>query len=319
MAADSTLQAASVDATADRALLVTQDSQAVMHSSVIALPSGHVITRFTATGIPSSHNLDVGVIAEDGKTAAYAVGDHTMAVYSMADGVRLRTFDVHFSGPAGDRHRVSPIAFAPDGRLIVLGFDTYQSLVIQGGRPGGPPEDQLVGLVDVEHGRLDGQIGGFGEQSYIDAVDWSPDHRRVAIGTVAGTIRVVDALKLAPISPAVHVVAGAVQSISFAPDGKTVVTGGDNGTLAFWDSRTLQQIGMAIRGVRDDSWWAFYRGDGTVTGYAPSPVDGKEQWFTLPAQPEAWLSAACRVAGDRLTRAEWTQAVGANRPYQRVC
>ncbi|MDT4997701.1 MAG: hypothetical protein QOD45_1769, partial [Pseudonocardiales bacterium] len=323
-----TVQDFSLDAAADRGLLITQDPRGVMHSSVFALPSGELSGRFTTTGIPSTYNNDVGVISPDGRTAIFGVANHTLAVYAMPTGTRLRSFDIHFAGPAADRHVVSPVSYAPDGRLLVIGQDTGLPPETPPGQSPPPansasssaPENQLVGLVDPGASRLDGQIGGFGELGIMDAAAWSRDGSRLAIGTLAGTVRVVSARDLAPISPVTTAVAGTVQSVSFSPDGSTLVTGGSDGRLALWDARTLQPIGPAIRASRDDdSWWAWFRGDGTITGYTPAAQEGSERWFTFPANPTAWVEAACRLAGDTLSRTEWIQYVGSTRNYRSVC
>jgi DNA-binding SARP family transcriptional activator/WD40 repeat protein len=322
-----TAQGFSVDAAGRRLLLNTQGEDGVMRSSVYELPSGHLVSRFTATGIPAEHNTFVGLIAPDGATAVYAVADHRLATFSLPDGKQLRAFDVHFSGPAADRHWVMPFAFAPDGRVLVAGWDTLHPHFAPPGSSTADvtdsatsvPEDQLVGIVNLRTGHLDGQVGGFGQQAYPDAADWSPDGSRVAIGTNAGTIRVVAARNLAPISAAVQAAAGSVQSVSFAPDGNTLVSGDGDGTMTFWDGRTLRPIGSPIRSMRDDSGWVWFRHDGSVAGYTPALADGTQQWFTMPARAEQWLTSACHLAGTTLSRTEWDRYIGAARSYRNVC
>jgi len=44
--------------------------------------------------------------------AIYAIAAHILAVYSLPDGKRLQSFDVHFSGPAADCHGSWPRARA---------------------------------------------------------------------------------------------------------------------------------------------------------------------------------------------------------------
>jgi WD40 repeat protein len=322
-----TWQAISADASGRRLLLITQDANAIMRSNLFELPSGRLLARFMATGIPSTHNTDVGVIAPDGRTAVYAIAQHRLAIYSLPDGKQLRSFDLEFSGPAADRHWVSPFDFAPDGRLLVRGWDTVHphfappgsSDVDASDSAESAPEDQLAGIVDLRTGHLDGQVGGLGQLGYPSAAAWSPDGSRLAIGSVAGIMRVVAARDLAPISAAVQAAAGPVQSVSFAPDGDTIVTGGGDGTMAFWDGRTLRPIGSPIRSIREDSWWVWFRHDGSVTGYTPGVAEGTEQWFTMPAQADQWLASACQLAGTTLTRDEWDRYVGAGRAYRKVC
>jgi WD40 repeat protein len=183
-----TMQGFSVDAAGRRLLLNTQGEDQVMRSSVYELPSGRLVSRFTATGNPSAHNTDVGLIAPDGATAVYAVADHRLATFSLPDGKQLHAFDVAFSGPAADRHWISPFAFAPDGRLLVAGWDTVHPHFAPPGSSTADltdsatsvPEDQLAGIVNLRTGHLDGQVGGLGQGAYPDAADWSP--RRLAGG-----------------------------------------------------------------------------------------------------------------------------------------
>jgi WD40 repeat protein len=309
----SSVQNISIDAAADRALIATQDRRAVMHSTLYDLTTGRVLGSFAETGIPSAHNTDVGAIAPDGRTAAFATAPHQMAVVELPSGRRLRVFDIHFTGQAADRHWVSPLQFAPDGRLLVMGFDTVNS------DPDAGPENQLVGIVDVMAGRLDGQVGGLGELGFPTAWGWSKDGSLLAVGSAAGQIRVVNARRLAPISQPVVASVGEVVSVAFSPDGTTLVTGGADGRLSFWDSHTLQPIGQPVRAPRDDAWWAAYRSDGSVVGLEPAAADGTAQWFTMPARPADWTAAACHFAGGGLTRAEWSRYVGAAHAFEQLC
>jgi len=327
-----TFQAVSVDAHARHLLITTQavptpqGSDKIMWSNLYELPSGHLINRFVVDGKPSDHNTDVGTIAPDGRTATYAVAPHTLAVRSLPDGATLRTFEVNFSGRAGDRHWISPFAYAPDGRLLVLGFDPFPHYRPPGSTlPDSPdpypnvPEDQLVGIVDVRTGHLDGQVGGFGQQGIITTAAWSPDGTRVVIGTQVGTMQVVDARDLSSVSPAVRAHVDGIETVSFSPDGSTVVSAADDGLLAFWDADTLRPIGSPIAPLHEGVWAAWYRDDGSVTGYTPGDADGTEQWFVMPAQPERWLAAVCELAGTPLTRDEWDRYVGVSRPYRSTC
>jgi DNA-binding SARP family transcriptional activator/WD40 repeat protein len=318
------IQFLTVDAAGRRLLLQTQGPDGIMQSNLFDLLSGRRLHRFPTTGIPSEHNTDIGVISPDGLTAVYAIAAHTLAVDSLPDGKRLGTVDVHFSGPAADRHWVSPVEIEPDGRLLVSGWDPPRRFSPPGSGPAeapdtSAPEEQLVGLVDLRSGNLDGQVRGFGEQGYITAEAWSADRSRLAIGTAAGTIMIVSGRDLAPISTLVPAHAGTVQSMSFSPDGATLVTGGDDGGMAFWEGHTLRPIGAPLRSTRPDLWLAWFRSDGTVAGYMPADTDGAEQWFTMPARADQWLSSACNLAGTTLSPAEWKRYIGGGRPYQNVC
>ena len=298
-----------------------------MRSNVYELPSGHRLNRFTTTGIPSVHNTDVGWIAPDGRTAVYAIAPHTLATFSLSDGRQLNKFDVDFSGPAADRHWVMPTGFSPDGnRLLVAGIDEVRSQAPPTGAttPASNatdtvPENQLEGVVDLHTRRLDGQVGGFGTQGLPSASAWSPDGSRIVFGTTAGTMRVVAARDLAPISTGVSAVVGELLSVSFSPDGQTIVSGGDSGVMAFWDAQTLRPIGSPIRATPPDAWWAWYRHDGSIAGYAPGPTGDSQQWFVMPGLPSQWLVSACQLAGVTLSRDEWDRYIGTTRGYKDPC
>ncbi|MFL6098524.1 MAG: BTAD domain-containing putative transcriptional regulator [Actinomycetales bacterium] len=322
--AQESIQYVSSDSAGHQLLVVTETPDRVMHSTLVDIGTGRALSTFVATRKPTAHNTYVGIIAPNGRSAAFAVDDHRLVTYTLPGWRRLAVVDVHFGDSLADRHLVSPIAFAPDGRLLVLGFDPTPTpnppATADVGRlpPVQPAEDQVAGLVNLRTGRLVGQVDGFGVAGIPDAAAWSPDGRRLAIGTLAGTVRVVDARALAPISDAVTTVSGVVQTVSWSPDGNTLVVGGSDGTMSFW-TPTLRPIGAPVRSARVDSWWAWYDDEGSVVGYAPSDLAGQERWFHMPAQPGLWAGAACRLAASQLSRAEWRRYVGSAAPYRRVC
>jgi WD40 repeat protein len=322
--ASDSIQYLSTDDAARRMLVETQGADQVMHSALVDLGSGRTLSTFVATRKPTTHNTYVGIISPDGRTAAFAVDDHRLVTYALPDWRPLAAFDVHFGASSSDRHQVSPLAFAPDGRLLVIGFDPTPTptppAAADVGKPPPvqPSEDQLVGLVDLRARRLVGQAGGFGVVGVPDTAAWSSDGRRVAVGTLAGTVRVLDARALAPVSDPVTTVSGAVQTVSWSPDGGTLVVGGSDGTMSFW-TPTLRRVGSPVRSALVDSWWAWYAADGSVVGYAPTDVQGQTRWFRMPAQPDRWAQAACTLAGNELTRAEWRRYVGTAAAYRPVC
>jgi hypothetical protein len=132
-------------------------------------------------------------------------------------------------------------------------------------------------------------------------------------------MRIVTGRDLSPISPVVPAVAGRLESLSFSPDGTTVDSGGGDGSIAFWEGRMLRPIGAPIRSARPGLWEAFYRSDGSVAGYMPAETNDAEQWFTMPARADQWLSSVCQLAGTTLSQAEWDRYLGTDRPYRNVC
>jgi len=130
---------------------------------------------------------------------------------------------------------------------------------------------------------------------------------------------VVRTRDFAKLTSVIHAVAGGVTSLAFSSDGSTLVSGGDDGTLAFWDSETLRPIGTPIRSTRTDLWRAWYRSDGSVVGYEPADAEGAFQWFSMPGRADQWLNLACQIAEPTLTKDEWDRYVGGGRPFQSVC
>ena len=321
----SEVQYLTADDSVDRVLLDTQGPDQIMWSNLYELPSGRLLKRFAPDGAPSEHNTDSGVIAPDGTTAVYATAPHTLTVFSLPEGRPMRSFPVHFSGPAADRHWVMAVSFAPDGRLVVSGFDPPPHPSPPGSAPTesidtSTPADQLFGVVDLRAKRLDGQVDRVGGVNAVPGASASsPDGSRFAIGTGAGTIVVVRTRDFAKLTSVIHAVAGGVTSLAFSSDGSTLVSGGDDGTLAFWDSETLRPIGTPIRSTRTDLWRAWYRSDGSVVGYEPADAEGAFQWFSMPGRADQWLNLACQIAEPTLTKDEWDRYVGGGRPFQSVC
>jgi WD40 repeat protein/class 3 adenylate cyclase len=61
--------------------------------------------------------------------------------------------------------------------------------------------------------------------------------------------------------PGVH--GGPTNGIAFSPDGKTLVSTGDDGTVAFWDLSTMSMIGKLIQATKGIGWTAAFSADGT--------------------------------------------------------
>ena len=58
----------------------------------------------------------------------------------------------------------------------------------------------------------------------------------------------------------------------------------------------------------------------TVGGERPENlVRGQDTFQIWDLDPEHWATAACRVAGRNLTRAEWADNIGELAPFQATC
>ena len=184
------------------------------------------------------------------------------------DKINIRTWETDTGAELftleGHTARVSKYAFSPDSRLLVSGSedgavilwdtDTGQQLqsltghterisaltftadsqrVVSASR-------QEVRLWEVQTGR---SLGVLEAGETIIALAPSPDGRRVAGGSEAGTIQIwaltpnyEQHTKFAGHHGAIHV-------LMFSPDGKTLASGSDDGTILIWDYEKISQGG----------------------------------------------------------------------------
>jgi WD40 repeat protein len=110
-----------------------------------------------------------------------------------------------------------------------------------------------------------------------------------------------------------------VNTVSFAPDGRTLVAGGTDGTVQFLNLPDLTPEGRPLAVSGGDAW-AWYDRTGNVLGLAPDrrPNTDGYRWFHLGTAPGRLATLACSLAGADITRAQWQRYVG-DRPYQHVC
>ena len=110
--------------------------------------------------------------------------------------------------------------------------------------------------------------------------------------------------------------AGAVVSVAFSRDGKTLASGSADGTIRLWDLPTGRWIGSPLRGgtaavvsvafSRDGKTLASGSADGTIRLWGVAKV----------ADPAPYL---CASAGRSLTRREWAKYLPQGPAYRRIC
>jgi WD40 repeat protein len=103
--------------------------------------------------------------------------------------------------------------------------------------------------------------------------------------------------------------------VAVSPDGRTIATGGADGTVRLWDMETGRATGAPFGG---SAFWIYsvaFRPDGRQL--ASAGVDGKVRLWEL--MPDTWMQEACDIAGRPLTPEEWNDLVGADQPFQPTC
>jgi hypothetical protein len=97
-----------------------------------------------------------------------------------------------------------------------------------------------------------------------------------------------------------------------------IATNSDHSVILY-DVASGARIGAPIRIADDESNWIALSLDGrrlAVGGEADKGHNATQIW---DLEPEAWVAAACRLAGRNLTPEEWSTHIGALAAYGPTC
>jgi WD40 repeat protein len=94
----------------------------------------------------------------------------------------------------------------------------------------------------------------------------------------------------------------------------TLVTAGADGQVRLWDLASHRPIGTPLPGPKDVNAVARFAPDGDEL----FTVFANGRGYRWNVRPSAWKRHACLVAGRRLTRAEWRDALP-DRDYASAC
>ncbi len=237
-------------------------------------------------------------VSPDGTHLASASWDGTARIRPLAGGaVRV------LRGHAGN---VNAVAFLADGRPVTGGYDATLRIWPLTDAEGPPRIVQVPSPINAVAVTQDGEIAAAGADSVVRFVSEdgavrasvdlatnpviglavSPDGRRVAAATVAGTVALIDrsAAKVAfsLVGPGLP-----VWSLVFRPDGTELLTGGGDRLVRRWDARTGEPIGPLSMARPADSL-AAYKGDhgaevfrACVACHSLTPEDGHRAGPTL--------------------------------------
>jgi DNA-binding SARP family transcriptional activator/WD40 repeat protein len=257
------------------------------------------------------------VLTDDGRQLIASLDRRRLEVVDVDTGRVLRTYEAPVGGTDQDTD-VAPFS-AHNGKVVLLvtHIAAPQPAAVPDETNTAQPTTNDLALLDPGSSTVTARVRVDGVPT---ALAWSKDGARVAVGTYDGTLSEYDAGTLEPVSDQVLAHAGAVGSLSYAPTGDMLVSGGSDGQVEFWDTRTLRRVGAPIDLGGAGEPFAWYQGDGKVYGFTPSSKTDPDadRWFEMPGTAAAWLADACSLAGRDLTTQEWSRYVG-DQPYRRVC
>jgi WD40 repeat protein len=227
--------------------------------------------------------------------------DARSLVTAHVDGI-VRLWSLPGGRPMGPPLRfpngVYDAQLSPDGRRLVL------VLFAEDGVP------DTLEVRDVAGGRVARVHSG----ANTNLVRFSSDGRLAVVGNNNGRARVWSTKTWRPVSPTVFGHAGALNGAAISRDGRTLATGGDDGMVRLWDIRTGEAVGALLPGVAKQSVVPSFTRDGMHLLASYETGDA----YLWDIRPERLVDQACRVAGRRLTPAEWNEFLGA-REYDPAC
>jgi DNA-binding SARP family transcriptional activator/WD40 repeat protein len=327
-------------------LMFYSNTQPAPGGQLIALHDEEGIVFFDVASGTSGALLDRG----DGYARPFGTWHPDGVHFALATGGVVRIWDAKESKVVGrarpSGRYVSGIDYSTDGSRLVLGELSGQVTMLDpatlapvgrrvrledpvGGVAGGPnnrtaivltgrldasqyfvPSTTKWSLVDLVSGTVldEGELGVDGEH-----LDYSPDGRHAAVSGRGGELLVLDLQTGAPLrSPAV-IANEVVDSVTYSPDGTSILAAGGAASVSLVDGRTGLLVARVLTPQHNTA--AAFREDPEsvlISTYDDGPV-----WLWDTDVDHA-LDFACRVAGRDFTEAEWAAQFG-TRAYQEVC
>jgi WD40 repeat protein len=187
-------------------------------------------------GPPLRHAGPVRAVAfsPDGRTALTGSEDHAARLWDTATGAPVGTPMRHGSRGYEGLSQVWAVAFSPDGRTVLTGSEDRTARLWEAatGKPIGPP---------LQH------------EDPVRVVAFSRDGRTAMTGSVRNKLRwymaaLWDATTGAPVGPPLRnlerrTLGSGAMALALSPDGKTVLTGSEDGPVRVWDTATARPTG----------------------------------------------------------------------------
>jgi WD40 repeat protein len=143
---------------------------------------------------------------------------------------------------------------------------------------------------------------------------FSADGQVLILGDPEGRAQLYDGHTIEPRGRPLLGHAGFILTEAFSPDGRTVATSSSDGTVRLWDVASGRPIGSPLPGIPNAQVGVVFTRGGTHV----AAVYESGQGYSWDVRPGSWAHRACAVAGRRLTRAEWEEALP-GRSYEPAC
>jgi WD40 repeat protein len=270
-----------------RTLIASDDSGAV---STLDVESGRVIGSPLSVGNQVADSLD---LSPDGRLLAAASFDGSVFVWDRQTGTVLGTPLRADGSPVGD------VVFSPDGRALVTShLRSAVAWEMSGGHAIGAPlgrqGDVTTEVAFSSDGRwlVAGQLDGdtvvydaatrrvarrIEGDSVVSAVAVHPDGKLVAVGTVEGSVRLLDRGTGVTVGAPLDVGSGAVWQVAFSPDGRLLAVALDpngagqgfftqqhQGEVQLWDVESRRRVGRTIVPGAGSVFTVAFSPDGTL-------------------------------------------------------
>jgi WD40 repeat protein len=189
--------------------------------------------------------------APDGKSIASAGRDATIRLWEVAVERESTILGMH-------RDRAWCVAFAPDGKTVVSGGLDKMVRFWPVGQPDPRPPPQNPQQPDVQLAMpKQGQSLTQPFRNDVRALAFAPDGSILAValsdveasGPIPGSIAIVNPAIRHALGPRWEGHLGAVRALAFAADGKTMASGGGDGSIRLWDvaSGTMRSAWLGPR------------------------------------------------------------------------
>ena len=265
--------------------------------SLVDADRGHVVKQlyghpahFRFRGRVTDNSIWTPGMSADGSLLATASKDGTVRLWSLPDGRAL-------GAPLRFPYGAADAQLSPNGRW--LSVVALNRAVVQ---------DRLE-IWDVRRRQRVKTLrppggAGFGR--------FSPDGRFLAVGDARGRVQVFATATWKPVTPSFA--GGKAAWAAFTRDGRTLATGNTDGTVRLWDVASGQALGAPLPGIPNVQVVPIFTPDDThlIAAYQ----NGRAYRWDI--RPASLVRQACRVAGRRLTRAEWDEFLP-GRQYHPAC